>query len=83
MAVTDVLASGKPVLCPNMAAFPEIIPCSPDLLFNDRREFRAKFRAVLRGENGVDIDPAKLRSNVEAYSEEKTAQRMLQLLESL
>ncbi len=83
MAVTDVLASGKPVLCPNMAAFPEMVPSSPDLLFNDRREFRAKFRAVLRGESGVDIDPAKLRSNVEAYGEEKTAQRMLQLLESL
>lgn len=83
MAVTDVLASGKPVLCPNMAAFPEIVPSSPDLLFNDRRDFRAKFKAILRGESGVDIDPARLRSNVEAYSEVKTAQRMLQFLKSL
>lgn len=83
MAVTDVLACGKPVLCPNIAAFPEIVRYSPNLLFNTTEEFKLKFKALAKRSDGLNIPSGKLRSNVRSYTETKIAKKMLKMINTL
>lgn len=80
MAVADVLAVGSPVFCPEMGAFPELVPNTPDLLFNGPEELFEKLTAWLRGE--VEFSAIDLRSNVTTHRADNAAQHLLNILES-
>ncbi len=81
MAVADILASGKPVLCPNMGAFPELVPNSRQLLFSNMDEFRIKLTALLAGD--MEADPAVMRSNVRMHEVNAATDRFIEFIDQL
>ncbi|MFH1670408.1 MAG: glycosyltransferase [Patescibacteria group bacterium] len=76
MAVADMLSVGTPVLCPNVGAFPELVPESEELLFDaGGSDLEKKIHAVL----DQTSDPAlqeKYRSNVRRYIAPDMAKEM-------
>lgn len=80
MAVADVLASGHPVFCPDMAAFPEIVPNNKEeLLFKDAADLKERLGAFLRDE--LEFTPADMRSNVVQHRADNVARRLLSIIE--
>lgn len=80
MAVADLLACGKPVLCPNIGAFPELVPNNPELLFQpDGSDLEERIHKVLDdGANGKQSE--QYRSNVRRYEAQAMAQKMYEQL---
>lgn len=80
MAVADLLSVGKPVLCPNVGAFPELVPESRELLFNaDGSDLEEKIHAVLDQSFDGGMRE-KYRSNTRRYSAPDMAREMYQHL---
>ncbi|MDD4287512.1 MAG: glycosyltransferase [Candidatus Peribacteraceae bacterium] len=76
MAVADILATGNPVLCPNVGAFPELVPHTPELLFaEDGSDLPEKISATL-DRNG-QADPETYKANVRRYDAPAMAREML------
>jgi|GEM_PF-958816 len=75
MAVTDLLATGKPVLCPNVGAFPELVPNTPELLFaEDGGDLPQKIHAAL--DAAAHSDPETYKANVRRYDAPQMAREM-------
>jgi glycosyltransferase involved in cell wall biosynthesis len=81
MAVMDVMACGKPVLCPNYAAFPEMIGTS-ELLYSSFEEFETKLSYVLSKKS--DKYMSKLcRKQAHKFSVENCAKRFITLFKAI
>jgi glycosyltransferase involved in cell wall biosynthesis len=81
MAVADVLAAGKPVLCPNVGAFPELLINTPALLCNNPRDLSKKLENFLTDK--ISFDPEELRANVKQHSAPEAAIKYNKLLNQL
>lgn len=81
MAVIDVMACGKPVLCPNYAAFPEMINTS-ELLYSSFEEFESKFKALLskRASSGIG---EFCRKQAQKFTAENCATKFINLFEEI
>ncbi|MEZ4087707.1 MAG: glycosyltransferase [Candidatus Gracilibacteria bacterium] len=77
MAVADVLAAGKPVLCPNVGAFPEIVEQTPGLLFDSESELISKLKQLIEKSK---YSEEQLKSNVKGVHETQIAKAMMKIV---
>lgn len=81
MAVADLLATGRPVLCPDVGAFPEIVPNTPELLFAENgSDLPQKIHATLDATSSKD--PEEYKANVRRYDAPEMAREMSRHLSS-
>jgi glycosyltransferase involved in cell wall biosynthesis len=81
MAVIDVMACGKPVLCPNYAAFPEMINTS-ELLYSSIEEFEIKLTALI-SKNTTSSISEFCQKQAQKFSIENCAARFINLFEEV
>ena len=80
MAVMDMMACGKPVLCPNYAAFPEMVS-NQELLYSSEEEFSRKLNYFVgkKYENNIS---EFCRKQAQKFSIENCAEKFIALFKS-
>ncbi len=81
MSVVDAMMCRKPVLCPNYAAFPEMIGNNKELLFNSKEDFFKKLGDLLTDEEKYRKNAQYCRERAGMFDIERTVSKFLEVFE--